>query len=65
MTPEGGRHRSIGDRCHPDRHCGFTEALHVKVEPTTIDGVKAQATPETIPPENRNRLLCMCMADVL
>ena len=34
------------------------EALHVKVEPTTIDGVKVyMATPETIPPENRNRLL--------
>jgi epsilon-lactone hydrolase len=34
------------------------EALHVKVEPTTIDGVKVYtATPETIPPENRNRLL--------
>ena len=34
------------------------EALKVKVEPTTIDGVKAfLVTPETIPPENRNRLL--------
>src|SRR5258707_507288 len=34
------------------------EALHVKVEPTTIDGVKAyMVTPEVIPPENRNRLL--------
>src|SRR5262245_14432999 len=34
------------------------EALHVTVEPATIDGVKVYtATPETIPPENRNRLL--------
>jgi len=34
------------------------EALKVKVEPTTIDGVKAYiVTPENIPPENRNRLL--------
>ena len=34
------------------------EALGVKVEPTTIDGVKAyRVTPAVIPPENRNRLL--------
>jgi len=34
------------------------QALHVKVEPRTIDGVKAyMVTPENIPPENRNRLL--------
>jgi len=34
------------------------EALHVKVEPMTIDGAKAyRVTPETIAPENRNRLL--------
>src|SRR5437016_577670 len=34
------------------------QALHVKVEPTTIDGVKAFiVTPETISPANRNRLL--------
>ena len=34
------------------------DALHVKVEPTTIDGVKAHlVTPENIPPENRDRLL--------
>ena len=34
------------------------EALHVKVEPMTIDGVKAyMVTPEVIPPENQNRLL--------
>jgi acetyl esterase/lipase len=34
------------------------EELRVKVEPTTIDGVKAYVvTPENIPPENRNRLL--------
>jgi epsilon-lactone hydrolase len=34
------------------------EALHVKVEPTTIDGVKAYiVTPAEIAPENRDRLL--------
>ena len=34
------------------------EQLHVKSEPTTIDGVGAFIiTPEVIPPENRNRLL--------
>ncbi|HMH19379.1 MAG TPA: alpha/beta hydrolase [Burkholderiales bacterium] len=34
------------------------ETLHVKVEPMTIDGVKAyMVTPEVIPPENRKRLL--------
>lgn len=34
------------------------EALHVEVEPMTIDGVKAHlVTPEAIPPENQNRLL--------
>ncbi|HKC53269.1 MAG TPA: alpha/beta hydrolase [Burkholderiales bacterium] len=34
------------------------ETLHVKVEPMTVDGVKAyRVTPEVIPPENRNRLL--------
>jgi epsilon-lactone hydrolase len=33
-------------------------ALNVKVEPTTFDGVKAFiVAPETIPPDNRNRLL--------
>jgi monoterpene epsilon-lactone hydrolase len=33
-------------------------ALNVKVEPVTFDGVKAYiVTPETIPPDNRNRLL--------
>jgi acetyl esterase/lipase len=33
-------------------------ALNVKVEPATFDGVKASiVAPETIPPENRNRLL--------
>ena len=37
---------------------GLREALKVKVEPTTIDGVKAYVvTPETISPANRNRLL--------
>ncbi len=34
------------------------QELHVKVEPLTIDGVKAHmVTPENIPPENLNRLL--------
>jgi acetyl esterase/lipase len=34
------------------------EALHVKVEPMTVDGVKAyEVTPPDIPPQNRNRLL--------
>lgn len=37
---------------------GLREQLGVNVEPTTIDGVKAYiVAPETIPPENRNRLL--------
>lgn len=37
---------------------GMLERLHVKVERTTIDGVRAFVlTPETIPPENRDRLL--------
>jgi epsilon-lactone hydrolase len=34
------------------------EQLRVKVEPLTIDGVKAHTvTPDNMPPENRNRLL--------
>jgi monoterpene epsilon-lactone hydrolase len=34
------------------------EALGVKVEPVTLDGVKAyMVTPSSIPPQNRNRLL--------
>src|SRR5258708_7829108 len=37
---------------------GMTERLHVKVEKTVINGVRAfVVTPDTIPPENRNRLL--------
>lgn len=37
---------------------GMLERLHVKIEPTTIDGVRAFiVTPDVIPPENRNRLL--------
>ena len=36
----------------------WREQLRVKVEPLTIDGVKAYAvTPESVPPANRNRLL--------
>src|SRR5262249_51107984 len=37
---------------------GMMERLHVKVEKTTIDGVRAFiVTPETIAPENANRVL--------
>jgi monoterpene epsilon-lactone hydrolase len=37
---------------------GMMERLHVKVEKTTIDGVRAFIlTPDVITPENRNRLL--------
>ncbi len=37
---------------------GMRERLHVKVEPTMIAGVRAfTVTPDTIPPENRDRLL--------
>src|SRR5512135_2076811 len=37
---------------------GMLERLKVKVEKTTIDGVRAYiVTPETIAPENRNRQL--------
>src|SRR4051794_22175459 len=37
---------------------GMMERLHVKVEKTTIDGVRAFIlTPDVIAPENRNRLL--------
>jgi len=37
---------------------GMMERLHVKVEKTTIDGVRAFiVTPEVIPPQNQNRLL--------
>src|ERR1700675_3483181 len=37
---------------------GTTERLHVKVEKTMIDGVRSFiVTPDTIPPENKSRLL--------
>jgi epsilon-lactone hydrolase len=37
---------------------GMRERLHVKVEKTMIDGVRAFiVTPETIPPQNQNRVL--------
>ena len=37
---------------------GLREALGVKVQPLTVDGVKAYSvTPENLPAENRNRLL--------
>jgi monoterpene epsilon-lactone hydrolase len=37
---------------------GMSERLHVTVEPTVIDGVRAYViTPDEIPPANRNRLL--------
>lgn len=36
----------------------MADRLHVKIEPSTIDGVKVfVVTPNEIPPENRNRLL--------
>ena len=36
----------------------MAERLHVKIEPSTMDGVKVFiVTPDEIPPENRNRLL--------
>ena len=36
----------------------MTERLHVKIEPSTMDGVKVFiVNPDQIPPENRNRLL--------
>ena len=36
----------------------MAERLHVKIEPSTMDGVKVYVvTPDEIPPENRNRLL--------
>ena len=46
----------------------MAERLHVKIEPSTMDGVKVFiVTPDEIPPENRNRLLihihggCYCL----
>jgi acetyl esterase/lipase len=37
---------------------GMTERLHVKIDKTVIDGVRAfVVTPDVIPPENQNRLL--------
>jgi acetyl esterase/lipase len=37
---------------------GMQERLHVKIEKTTIDGVRAFiVTPESIPPQNQNRIL--------
>ena len=42
----------------PSELAALRERLKVKIETTTIDGVKVYiVTPETIPPENRNRLL--------
>jgi acetyl esterase/lipase len=36
----------------------MAERLHVKIEPSTMDGVKVfVVTPDEVPPENRNRLL--------
>lgn len=58
-TPEGWKAQvSAGAAASMRGLPALREALRVKVEPMTIDGVKAHmVTPETIPPENRNRLL--------
>src|SRR5215510_5136574 len=58
-TPEGWKHQ-IGavEAATVKGLPALREQLKVKVEPTTIGGVKAYiVTPENIRPENRNRLL--------
>ncbi len=58
-TPEGWKEQvAAGARAAIAGLPALREALRVKVEPTTIDGVKAfLVEPAEIPPENRNRLL--------
>ena len=58
-TPEGWEQlvkqgeASVGATTQP-----MADRLHVKIEPSTIQGVKVYIlTPDEIPPENRNRLL--------
>ena len=58
-TPEGWRTTAnAGAATLSQAVPGMRERLHVSVQPTVIDGVKAFiVTPDVIPPENRNRLL--------
>jgi len=58
-TPEGWRAlANTGAATLAKNVPGMLERLHVKVESATMDGVKVFVlTPETIPPENSNRLL--------
>jgi acetyl esterase/lipase len=52
--------KNVAERATPQvkTAADLRERLHVKVQPTTIDGVKAfVVTPERIAPENQNRLL--------
>lgn len=58
-TPEGWKEQvKAGYDATMKALPALREALKVKVEPVTIAGVKAHmVTPDTIPPQNRNRLL--------
>jgi len=58
-TPEGWKEQvNAGYQATMKALPALRETLGVKVEPMTIDGVKAyRVTPAVIPPENRNRLL--------
>jgi epsilon-lactone hydrolase len=58
-TPEGWRDLAdAGAATAAKALPGLLQRLHVAVEPTTIDGVRAYVvTPEEIAPANRNRLL--------
>src|SRR3954467_8623162 len=58
-TPEGWKEQvKAGYDATMKALPALREMMKVKVEPTTLDGVKAYlVTPETIPPQNRNRLL--------
>ncbi len=58
-TPEGWRTlANTGAATLAKNVPGMLERLHVKVEATTMDGVKVFVlTPESIPPANQNRLL--------
>jgi epsilon-lactone hydrolase len=58
-TPEGWKEQvNAGYEATMKGLPALREALNVKVEPMTIDGVKAyMVTPAVIAPENRNRLL--------
>jgi acetyl esterase/lipase len=58
-TPQGWRDLAgAGAAATIQNLPGLLQRLRVKVEPTTIDGVKVfMLTPEELPPENQNRLL--------